>query len=453
MSLLDNRVLTLDSANPAAGPIAPAIDIQLSPRSDTYLSLDNNIRSKIDTNFIPTINAQRESDQQYVNDKYVNFTGREQIMPTVVEQISLKGHNNWNNLSINDAKTTTNQTTLYSASGNPEREDIGSNWWRYNDNPKTTTNQTTEFAYSANPEREDLGSNWWRYSDMPLTTINETQLFSYAGDVAGTTTSHIPTNRVQYTGTIETLIDSDGNKKEYKSANSGVTKNSKKATTLLKNYMPGSSGVTNIQLDASEKIGSTILSADWDLTNTGGNGTYLQAVPNATLYQSPPSTQLIGETLINPNKIESLDSRQTANYLIEGLMECPFSIYQSKSSEVPVFFADTNTQDTSGVTRRALLKEPIKPSTTFGGAKVFENSIYDQNQLKLNLTCSNTNIENPLLYGENIPTTTAQFMGKAYSGTALKGNSQSPPILLDTDSYKSSTYLNYFSPNLGLKIN
>ena len=83
-------------------------------------------------------------------------------------------------------------------------------------------------------------------------------------------------------------------------------------------------------------------------------------------------------------------------------MECPLSVYQGTHwrAAVPVFFADTNTQDTSGVTRRALLKEPIKPSTTFGGAKVFENSIYDQNQLKLNLTCSNTNIENPLLYGE-----------------------------------------------------
>ena len=90
-SLLDDRVLVLDQATPGTGPIAPAVDKQLSPRSVTYLTLDTNIRNKVDNNFIPTINAQNESSQQYVNDKYVNFTGREQISPTVVEQINLKG--------------------------------------------------------------------------------------------------------------------------------------------------------------------------------------------------------------------------------------------------------------------------------------------------------------------------------------------------------------------------
>ena len=91
-SLLENRVLTLDQATPGAGPIGPAIDKRLSPRSETYLTLDHNIRTKTDNSFLPIINAQDETSQQYVNDKYVNFTGREQIMPTVVEQTNLKGH-------------------------------------------------------------------------------------------------------------------------------------------------------------------------------------------------------------------------------------------------------------------------------------------------------------------------------------------------------------------------
>ena len=112
-SLLDNRILTLDQATPGTGPLGPTIDNRLSPRSDTYLNLDHNIRSKVDNNFTPIINAQNESSQQYVNDKYVNFTGREQISPTVIEQTNLKGHDEFHNLSINDARVTTNQTTTF----------------------------------------------------------------------------------------------------------------------------------------------------------------------------------------------------------------------------------------------------------------------------------------------------------------------------------------------------
>ncbi len=191
-SLLENRVLTLDQATPGTGPLGPAIDQKLSPRSDTYLTLDHNIRTKVDNNFIPIINSQTESSQQYINDKYVNCTGREQIMPTVVEQVNLKGHDEFHNLSINDARVTTNQTTNYSYSGNAQRENDGSNWWRYEDAPRVTTNQTT--------------------------------LYSYSGDANGTTTSHNQTNRVQYTGITHSYVDEDGNVSHYNDPNSGVTK-------------------------------------------------------------------------------------------------------------------------------------------------------------------------------------------------------------------------------------
>ena len=113
MSLIENRVLSLNQAQPGAGPAAPVLDVKHNPRPETYFNLDNNILSKVDNNFIPIINAQDESAQQYVNNAYVNFTGREQISPTVVEQI------------------------------NVNREKDGSNWWRYKDTPKTTTNETT----------------------------------------------------------------------------------------------------------------------------------------------------------------------------------------------------------------------------------------------------------------------------------------------------------------------
>ena len=115
MSLIENRVLTLDQAQPGTGPIAPVLDVKHNPRPETYLNLDNNIRSKVDNNFVPIINAQDESAQQYVNTSYVNFTGREQISPTVVEQI------------------------------NAQREKDGSNWWRYEDTPRTTTNEQLIF--------------------------------------------------------------------------------------------------------------------------------------------------------------------------------------------------------------------------------------------------------------------------------------------------------------------
>ena len=181
-SLLEDRVLSLDQATPGTGPLNSNIDFKLSPRAETFLNIDNNIRSKVDNNFIPTINGQDQSSQQYINTSYVNFTGREQISPTVVEQISLKGHEEWHNLSINKARTTTNETTNYSYAGNPERETKGYNWWRYSDTPKTTTNETTNYSYAGNPDRESEGNNWWRYADTPKTTTNETTNYSYAGN-------------------------------------------------------------------------------------------------------------------------------------------------------------------------------------------------------------------------------------------------------------------------------
>ena len=205
-SLLNNRVLTLDQATPGAGPIAPVIDQMLSPRSDTYLTLDHNIRTKVDNNFTPIINAQNETSQQYVNDKYVNFTGREQISPTIVEQTNLKGHDEFHNLSYEDARVTTNQTTNFSYAGNAQREHDGYNFYRYEDTPRVTTNQTTNFSYSGNAQREHDGSNFWRYSDNPRVTTNQTTNFSYAGNVAGTETSHNQMNRVQFTGTYETCL-------------------------------------------------------------------------------------------------------------------------------------------------------------------------------------------------------------------------------------------------------
>ncbi len=454
-SLLDNRILTLDQATPGTGPIAPVTDKMLSPRSDTYLTLDHNIRSKVDNNFVPIINAQNESSQQYVNDKYINFTGREQISPTVVEQTNLKGHDEFHNLSINDARVTTNQTTHFSYSGNAQRENDGYNFYRYSDTPRVTTNQTTNFSYSGNAQRENDGYNFYRYSDTPRVTTNQTTNFSYAGNAAGTETSHNQTNRVQFTGTYETIIDKDGNKCEVRSGNSGVTNWGQGGMTLIEDYYPGSNGAMNIQLDPDEKLGFTEMRADWENINSNGTGAYTQAIPNAERFQQI-SQDLIGNVETNPNKSESIDNRQTANYLITNLQKNDFSIYQrpelrNKSNTIDLFI-NPNAQSLSGISTQTLPLKPLEKQTfPVGNQSVYQYNEYNPNTVITYNTYgqSNPNIENSLLYQSKHADNSAVFMGKGYPGSAINANNQknNNRILLDTDSLLSSQYLDNFSPN------
>lgn len=459
-SLLPNRFLTVDQATPGTGPIAPVIDIQLSPRSDTYLTIDNNIRTKVDNSFVPIINAQLESSQQYVNDKYVNFTGREQIYPTVVQQINLKGHDEFHNLSIKDPRVTTKETTLYSASGNAERQHDGYTTYTYVDKPKTTTNETTLYSASGNAERQHDGYTSYTYVDKPKTTTNETTLYSYAGDVNGTGYSFNQQNRVQFTGEYETyngdketFIDNNGNEQTlYKVGNSGPTKWSQKAYTLVEDYTPGADGHQNVQLDPEEKIGHTLLNADWDITNTNGPGGYMQSLPNGEKFQQI-SSDLIGEVKINPYKPEGVDNRQTANYLINNLQINDFSIYQrpelrNKKYTSP-FFIDSNAQDHSGIATNLLpLKELDKYNLPAGNFNVFSDNEYNPNSTIVFNTYGqlNPNAENPLLFQGKSPKNYDTFQGLGYSRTAIEANKYNPKILLDTDSKNSSQYLNYFSP-------
>ena len=454
-SLLDNRVLTLDQATPGTGPIAPITDVMLSPRSDTYLTLDHNIRTKVDNNFKPIINAQNESSQQYVNDKYVNFTGREQISPTVVEQTNLKGHDEFHNLSINDARVTTNQTTHFSYSGNAQRENDGYNFYRYDDTPRVTTNQTTNYSYSGNAQRENDGYNFYRYDDTPRVTTNQTTHYSYAGNANGNETSNNQTNRVQYTGTYETFIDENGKECHYRSANSGVTNWGQGSLTLVEDYFPSSNGAMNIQLDPEEKFGFTEMRSDWDIINANGSGTYVQAVPSAERFQQV-NQELIGNIEINPNRVESVDNRQTANYLITNLQQNDFSIYQRPElrykQNITNLYIDSNASDYSGISTQTVPLTELKEYTPPAGAvNVFENNKYNPNERIAYNTIGqlNSKIENPLLYQSKHPNNSAQFMGLGYPGSAIKANSSSNNnrILLNTDSLKSSRYLDNFSPN------
>jgi len=379
MSLLENRVLSIDQAQPGAGPIGPVINNKLSPRSDTYLSLDHNIRTKIDNNFIPTINAQDESSQQYINNKYVNFTGREQIMPTVVEQTNLKGNVMWNNLSINESRTTTNETTNFSYAGNAEREDFGSNWWRYEDSPKTTTNETTNF--------------------------------SYAGDVAPVS-SFTQSNRDLFTGetdqNVQYFTDTDGIVHKVKSASSGVTNWGTKGITLVENYYPGPNGSVNLQGNTKQKIGESLLKSDTTAINLKGSGTLEQAIPTATNFQQI-SKKLLGEVKNNAYPENCIDSRQTASYQIEHLKNLGLSVYQdsklrNNNNTIPSFFKDSNNYN-NGISVKPLeykeLKKTPSNKQNFGLSNVYENNEYNFNEVKLMNTYGNPNnfnYENPLLF-------------------------------------------------------
>ena len=407
MSLLGpNHVLSLDSANPGSGPVSTATVIAPDMRDKTYLSMDNNIRSKVDNNNVPKINLHRQDAQQYINNKHVNFTGREQISPTVVEQTGLKGNNTWNNLSIKDAKTTTNETTNFSYAGNAEREDMAGNWWRYSDAPKTTTNETTNFSYAGNAEREDFAGNWWRYSDAPKTTTNETTNFSYSGDVAPVT-SHIQTNRQNFTG--------DGH-------TSGVTKWSQQALTLVENYVPGSNGSMNIQLNAKNKIGKPLLKEDLNSLNTNGVSNFNQAVPNGERYQQIDKN-IIGKTTMPANKYINLDDRQVENYVVDNLTKNPLSIYRNKkndNNDIPSFFASSNQNDYNSI------------------------NTYDVNNSKMNndinskiLTNNSNNNNNSLLFQTKNVNDRFDKIGKVYSG-----NINDSGIMFDNDSNRSSRYLN-----------
>ena len=100
--------------DPTVGVGALSVKVpHLGTRSPTWMSMDNNIRSKQDCNSVPIINVQRESQGSgnLLENWYVNQTDRGELHPSQVEQVNLKGNDVWNNLSYLDyQKTTTKES-------------------------------------------------------------------------------------------------------------------------------------------------------------------------------------------------------------------------------------------------------------------------------------------------------------------------------------------------------
>jgi hypothetical protein len=106
-------------ANVGQGPLQSLVSMG-NVRGDTWMSMDNNIRSKSDCNSVPIINVAKPSLGQgsILTNWYANETDRGTVNPTTVEQI------------------------------NCNRQGLGSTFITFDDLANTTRKETTEFSYA-----------------------------------------------------------------------------------------------------------------------------------------------------------------------------------------------------------------------------------------------------------------------------------------------------------------
>jgi hypothetical protein len=191
-----------EEVNIGQGPLGSKIS-QMPTRSETFMSMDNNIRSKTDCNSMPIGNPQR-SDQGFSNvlsNWYVNETDRGTVNPQNVMQLNLTRERNGftNSYRFEDLpKTTSKESTEYTYIGNASRENDGTKFWTYTDEFKTTNKETTDYAYIGNASRENDGTKFWSYEDLPKTTSKESTEYSYASNPAKM--GFAETNRSLFTG-------------------------------------------------------------------------------------------------------------------------------------------------------------------------------------------------------------------------------------------------------------
>ena len=403
-----------------AGPIGGSHITFNDLRNDTYMDVDNNINYKSDSNNFPVINQSKPDMETYINNYYANYTGRGQLGPTTYEQVNLQGNKVWQNNTFNDLqKVTTKETTEYSYSGNANRTDLGNKEYTYDDLPKITTKQTTDYSYSGNANRTDLGNKEYTYDDLPKITTKQTTDYSYSGNANRTdlgnkeyTYDDLPkittkqTTDYSYSGNANRT---DLGNKEY----SYVTNNLKLADKIFaEDYVPGSSGYVNLQANPDEVLGETIKKLDNDLISLNGPGSLYKGNINGE-YQQQISSKQIGNLRYNANKLMDLDNRQTAHYSIKGLKDNPLSIHTNNlNGDIPSFFSDSNRKDNSIIKDKNLKYLDLK------GNKINPNALIVNNQLG----SKDSNISNPLLFREKIPTNELYFPSKSYSGEILINN-------------------------------
>ena len=185
------------------GPLGARIS-QTPARSETWMNIDNNIRSKSDCKSQPIGNPQKSSSGQgnIMANYYVNETQRGTVNPQNVMQLNLTAEKQGSAFVMFDdeMKSTTKETTQYSYSGNIDSvSSQGQKIYTYIDEPSTTRAEMLEYSYASNPARPDQApTNSWKYIDTLPTTNKETTQFSYSGDLLSIIPGEM--SRFQYTG-------------------------------------------------------------------------------------------------------------------------------------------------------------------------------------------------------------------------------------------------------------
>lgn len=185
------------------GPLGSSVPMS-GTRSETWMSMDGNIRSRSDCNSQPTGAPNRASYGQgnIISNWYVNETDRGTVNPSSVMQLNLSSTGQGSSFYtyVDENRTTLKEMSNYAYAGNTSRPDQKTtNFWNYVDDQKTTSKETTQFSYTGNVARPDQKvTNSWKFVDELPTTTRETTQFAYAGNVAGATTAE--TNRSMFTG-------------------------------------------------------------------------------------------------------------------------------------------------------------------------------------------------------------------------------------------------------------
>lgn len=198
-----DKVCVDDEVTIGTGPLGARIPLT-GQRSETYMSQDNNIRSKSDCSSWPigggsAPNKGSLGQGNILSNWYVNETDRGTVNPQTIMQLNLNANKLGSFWTAEDtARTTTKETSSFSYHGNASRGSDGTVFYSYEDVPKVRTSETTQFSYHGNASRGSDGATFYSYNDEPKSTTKETTSFSHTG-IAGIP-GFADTSRFQFMG-------------------------------------------------------------------------------------------------------------------------------------------------------------------------------------------------------------------------------------------------------------